>query len=112
MLKFPICRKNNKCKASVAGILAARRRAILTKKYPEIVTYLTKIINERRLTKKVLQNLPIKKVHIPSTIVKEPLAPHYDVVVTYSNDQTHTFPQLSRHTILRKYSTFLKPCVS
>lgn len=48
-LKFPVCRvpsKKNKCSLSASGLLAANRRARLTKQYPELVEQTKTLIQQ------------------------------------------------------------------
>ncbi len=67
--KFPICTKlsksNNQCQFNCTGLLAASRRARLTKKYPKVLSLTTKLLKNWECTKKaVLQHnkkKPIKK---------------------------------------------------
>jgi len=73
--KFPICTKlsktNNHCQFNCTGLLAASRRARLTKKYPKVLSLTTKLLKNWECTKKaVLQkNKKIKKP-IKKTISK------------------------------------------
>jgi len=68
--KFPICTKlsksNNKCQFNCTGLLAASRRARLTKKYPKVLALTTKLIKNWECTKKAQKSAlqkkkPIKK---------------------------------------------------
>jgi hypothetical protein len=69
--KFPICTKlsktNNKCQYNCTGLLAASRRARLTKKYPKVLSLTTKLLNNWECTKKAvkastLKRKPVKKI--------------------------------------------------
>lgn len=56
--KFPICRPDSShCHVDAYGILAARKRAFLTGKYPDLADDLTEFIDKFQLTKKS-RNVP------------------------------------------------------
>jgi hypothetical protein len=66
--KFPICTKlsksNNQCQFNCTGLLAASRRARLTKKYPKVLSLTTKLLKNWECTKKAVlqkQKQSIKK---------------------------------------------------
>jgi len=74
--KFPICTKlensNGKCEFNCKGVVAANRRARLTKKYPKIVELTRKLIDEWKCTKKSQQQpkKPIVTIKKKATATK------------------------------------------
>lgn len=65
--KFPICtklsktKKQEECQYNCKGVLAANRRARLTKKYPKVVALTTKLIDKWQCTKKATAAAAQKK---------------------------------------------------
>lgn len=63
--KFPICTKlsksNSKCQVNCRGVLAANRRARLTKKYPGVVKLTSTLLKKWTCTKKA-QKAKAKKI--------------------------------------------------
>lgn len=75
--KFPVCTKlgktKGKCQFNCKGLLAANRRARLTKKYPKVVALTSKLINKWQCTKKAEKEAMAKsKVKTPVK-AKKPL---------------------------------------
>lgn len=107
-LKFPVCRvpvRREKCKLSAAGLLAANRRARLTKQYPELVEKTKKMIQQLGTTAVSRQAMKVESVrlkHIPE------MPGHYRATLTYSNGIKQTLKEpLSTRTIKRRYSDIL-----
>lgn len=107
MLAFPVCRvpppKTRKCKVSASGLLAASRRARLTKKYPEILSETTELIRKLGTTGVARKEMEIKRVSVDETPL--PDGKHLMTIV-YTNGVKKTVPYTKRH-ILKKYSEFL-----
>lgn len=107
ILKFPICRvpppRTRKCKISASGLLAASRRARLTKKYPDIVEATTKIIQKMGATDIALQDMEIKSVRVNETPL--PNGKHL-ITIVYMNGVKKETPYTKRH-ILKKYGNYL-----
>jgi len=114
-LKFPVCRvpssssttTSAKCTLSPSGILAANRRARLTRgsvsdKYDAVVESTSKYINEHHITLRSKQTWPIQKVTL---YTKPTLA----VSIVYANGETEPKRPLSARTIQRTYGKFLTP---
>jgi len=104
-LKFPICRvpapKTRKCSISAAGLLAANRRARLTKKYPEIVSGTAKLIKKLGTTQKARKELVIKRVSVKE--IPLPDGKHI-VTVVYANDVKKVLPKAySKRHILKTW---------
>lgn len=106
-LKFPICRvpspKTKKCTVSASGLLAARRRAILTKKYPEIQKQTAKIITKLGTTDKARKEIQIKRVRVDETPL--PNGKHL-ITIVYVDGFKKQVPYTKGH-ILRKYAKYL-----
>jgi len=68
--KFPICTKlqksDNKCQMNCKGVLAANRRARLTKIYPKVVQLTSQLLNKYTCTKKA-QTQKLKKEKLKDT---------------------------------------------
>jgi hypothetical protein len=64
--KFPVCTKlgktKGKCQFNCSGMIAANRRARLTKMYPQVVDLTAKLINKWQCTKKAEKEAMTKKV--------------------------------------------------
>lgn len=112
-LKFPVCRvpapKARKCAVSASGLLAANRRARLTKKHPDIVAATSKLIADLGTTATARENMEIRRV-----IVHENATPRADgkhlITIVYANGFKEQRPYTKRH-ILKKYGTFLPKTV-
>lgn len=106
-LKFPICRvpspKAKKCKISAAGLLAANRRAILTKKHPEVRKQTSKLIKKLGTTQKARKEIKIKLVRVNE--VPLPTGKHL-ITITYVDGVKKELPYTKAH-ILRKYANYL-----
>ena len=106
-LKFPVCRvpppKAKKCKVSASGLLAARRRAILTKKYPEIQKQTATIITKLGATAKARKEIEIKRVRVNETPL--PNGKHL-ITIVYVDGVKKQVPYTKGH-ILRKYGNYL-----
>lgn len=106
-LKFPVCRvpepKTKKCKISAAGLLAASRRARLTKKYPEIQKQTTQIIKKLGTTQVARKEIEIKKVRVDETPL--PNGKH-TITIVYVDGVKKQVPYTKGH-ILRKYGKYL-----
>lgn len=63
--KFPVCTKLSKsrgqCQFNCTGVLAANRRARLTKKYPKVVALTSKLIEKWQCTKKAEKEAALAK---------------------------------------------------
>jgi hypothetical protein len=72
--KFPVCTKlgktKGKCQFNCTGILAANRRARLTKMYPKVVALTSKLIEKWQCTKKAEMEAGKKKI-----VKRKPLQP-------------------------------------
>lgn len=106
-LAFPICRvplpRTRKCKVSASGLLAASRRARLTKKYPEILSETTELIRKLGTTDVAREEMKIKKV----TVNEIPLPDgKHMITIVYTNGVKKDVPYTKRH-ILKKYGEFL-----
>lgn len=115
LYRFPLCRpvtdkaSKKECKLSPVGLLAARRRSLLTKayvgdKYKSVAQALTKFIEGHHITAKSKKEWPISKV----TVFHKP---HLAVKIHYENgevDNRKHKPLLAR-TILAKYGKYLSP---
>lgn len=106
-LKFPVCRvpspKTKKCTVSASGLLAARRRAILTKKYPEIQKQTAKIITKLGTTNKARKEIEIKRVRVNETPL--PNGKHL-ITILYVDGVKKQIPYTKGH-IVRKYGKYL-----
>lgn len=106
-LKFPVCRvpspKTKKCKLSAAGLLAARRRAILTKKYPEIQKQTNQLIHKLGSTQKARKEIEIKRVRVNETPLSN--GKHL-ITIVYIDGVKKQVPYTKGH-ILRKYAKYL-----
>lgn len=106
-LKFPVCRvpspKAKKCAVSASGLLAAQRRAILTKKYPEIKKQTAKIIAKLGTTDKARKEIEIKRVRVDETAL--PNGKHL-ITIVYVDGVKKQVPYTKGH-ILRKYAKYL-----
>jgi hypothetical protein len=106
-LQFPVCRppapRTRKCKISASGLLAASRRARLTKKYPEIVESTTQLIRKMGTTGVALRDMKIKRVRVNE--VPLPDGKHL-ITIVYANGVQKETPYTKRH-ILRKYGNYL-----
>jgi len=107
-LKFPVCRpKAKKCTVSASGLLAARRRAILTKKYPEIQKQTSTIITKLGITNKARKEIDIKRVRVNETPLSN--GKHL-ITIVYVDGVKKDVPYTKGH-ILRKYGKYLSKAV-
>lgn len=106
-LKFPVCRvpapKSRKCAVSASGLLAASRRARLTKKYPDIAAQLSQLIDKFGTTATARQKMEIQRV----LVKEEPMADgKHLITIVYADGFKEQRPYTKRH-ILKKYGTYL-----
>lgn len=77
--KFPVCTKlgktKGKCQFNCSGMIAANRRARLTKMYPQVVDLTAKLINKWQCTKKAEKEAMTKKVALKPKPKKVALKP-------------------------------------
>ena len=109
-LKFPICRvpkSSNECKISASGLLAASRRARLSKKWDDVVMETQILLKELGMTKKARAQMPVIAVRLRSVNEKPG---YFRVTVTYE-DGTHEIldKPLSKRVILKRYPYALSP---
>jgi hypothetical protein len=103
VLKFPVCRvpppKARKCAVSASGLLAASRRARLTKKHPDVVLSATELIARFGTTGTARKDMEVKRVLVEET----PLADgkHLTTIV-YANGFKEEKKYTKRH-ILKKF---------
>lgn len=106
-LKFPVCRvpspKTKKCTVSASGLLAARRRAILTKKYPEIQKQTAKIITKLGTTNKARKEIEIKRVRVNETALSN--GKHL-ITILYVDGVKKQIPYTKGH-IVKKYGKYI-----
>ena len=107
VLKFPVCRvpapKTKKCKVSAAGLLAANRRARLTKKHPVVLKETSKIIKKLGTTQVARKKIKIKAVRVAG----KPLADgKYVITITYIDGIKKQIPYTKGH-IIRKFGKFI-----
>ncbi|NDE15886.1 hypothetical protein EBZ80_13240 [bacterium] len=108
-LKFPICRaptgKPLPDPVVPEAVLAARRRAFLTrgrvgKKYDDVVSKATEMIEKKRLTYRTLKDVPVASVKVRCK-------PSFAVDITYQ-DGTHSLrDKISPQTALRTLGRFM-----
>lgn len=112
LLKFPVCRvpapKARKCNVSASGLLAAGRRARLTKKYPEIAKATSALIQQFGTTDVARENMEIKRVLVDETAL--PNGKH-TITIVYVNGVKKQVPYTKRH-ILKKYGNYLSKALS
>lgn len=110
-LKFPVCRPpspdagGRTCAISKSGVLAARRRAILTRakvgsRYEDVVKSTTNFINANHLTLKSRAKWPIDRIIMRTK-------PHLHVQITYKNGHRYTSSKASPATVMRLYGKHL-----
>lgn len=102
-LKYPVCRpprSQRECKASASGLVAATRRARLTKT-TELVRLLEKILQQVKVLKK---DYVIKKVKV---LPPASANGSFPVRITYTNNITTDTDPMKPLTILKKYHDFL-----
>lgn len=106
-LAFPVCRvpppKSRTCKVSASGLLAANRRARLTKKYPEILSETTKLIRNLGTTNVARKDMEIRRVRVNETPL--PDGKHL-LTIVYTDGVEKQVPYTKRH-ILKKYGDLL-----
>lgn len=77
--KFPVCTKlgktKGKCQFNCSGMIAANRRARLTKMYPKVVDLTAKLLNKWQCTKKAEKEAMTKKVALKPKPKKVALKP-------------------------------------
>lgn len=86
--KFPVCTKmgktKGKCQFNCTGILAANRRARLTKMYPKVVALTSKLIEKWQCTKKAemeagkkktVKRKPLQAKKKPKVVIKKKVTP-------------------------------------
>lgn len=107
-LKFPVCRppapRSRSCALSAAGLLAANRRARLTKKYPDVVQETSTLIKQLGTTKKARAQ--------QKKIVKARISPlpdgKFNVVLVYEDKVKEHLPEpLSKKVVLKRYASVL-----
>ena len=111
-LKFPVCRvpapKARKCDVSSSGLLAASRRARLTKKHPDIVAATSQLISTFGTTATAREKMEIRRVLVHDA------TPRVDgkllITIVYANGFKEQRPYTKRH-ILKKYGTYLPKTV-
>lgn len=107
LLAFPVCRvpppKARKCKVSSKGLLAANRRARLTKQYPNVLLETTTLMKELGTTNAARKDMEIKRVRVNETPL--PNGKHL-ITIVYINGVKKETPYTKRH-ILKKYKDYL-----
>lgn len=102
-LKFPVCRVARTCAVSASGLLAASRRARLTKKHPDIVAATSQLISTFGTTAAAREKMEIRRVLVQET-------PRADgkhlITIVYTDGFKEQRPYTKRH-ILKKYGTYL-----
>ena len=103
-LKFPIC---SPCTGNVvpAAVLAARRRAFLTRgrvgyMYDDVVRKATEMIDKNRWTFRSLEDLPIASITVRCK-------PSFALLVTYRDGTRSLRDKISPRTALRTFGRFL-----
>lgn len=108
-LKFPVCRvprSNRGCAVSAAGLLAAERRARLTKKYKDVVEQTKMLIQTLGTTAVARKNMPVESVRLVKTNDPD----KFIVKLTHKGGITETLPKpLSKRSILNRYAECLSP---
>lgn len=112
LLKFPVCRipapRTRKCKVSASGLLAASRRARLTKKYPEIAQATSTLIKEFGATDVARETMDIKRVLVDETPLPDG---KHTITIVYVNGVKKQLPYTKRH-ILKKYGNYLSKALA
>lgn len=103
VLKFPVCRPARRCKVSAKGLLAASRRARLTKKYPEIAKTTSQLIAKLGTTDIARKEMDILKVRVDETPL--PGGKHM-ITIVYVDGIKKQMPYTKQH-ILKKYGNYL-----
>lgn len=105
-LKFPVCRvpvRREKCKLSAAGLLAANRRARLTKQYPEIVQETRKLIDQLGATAVSRKAMEIKAVRIGKMVDSK-----HQVTLVYKSGLREVLKEpMSVRAIKNRYANIL-----
>lgn len=102
-LKFPICRKP--CDVSASGVVAANRRARLTKVYPDVVRETERLIATLGLTKKARKDMAISKVKYASAGDGK-----FHVSLVYQDGYKEDLDKpLTSKVILNRYGALLTP---
>lgn len=98
--KFPICTKlsktKGKCQYNCPGIVAANRRARLTKKYPSIVKLTANLIQKWKCTKKAQMDAQKKKKVTPKK---------KKITITKKSPSTTKKPSLRKKTLSKPKKT-------
>lgn len=106
-LMFPICRppapRARKCSISAAGLIAANRRARLSK-FPDVIEETKVLIDQLGTTKKAR-----KEVVGISRVKVVPEGDKFVVTVTYANKVKELTKPLSRKVVLKRFQEHLKP---
>lgn len=103
-LKFPVCRPDTrKCAVSASGLLAASRRARLTKKYPDIAAQMSQLINKLGTTAAAREKMEIRRVLVQETPTADG---KHIITIVYADGVREQRPYTKRH-ILKKYGTYL-----
>lgn len=100
-LKFPICREP--CVVSAAGVVAANRRARLTKIYPDVVEQTARLITKLGLTKKARRDMALSKIrYTPAGDDR------FHVSLVYKDGYVEDLEKpLTARTILKRYAALL-----
>lgn len=106
-LQFPVCRvpapKARKCAVSASGLLAASRRARLTKKHPEIAAQSSQLIAKLGTTAAAREKMEIRRVLVKEEAGKD--GKHL-ITIVYADGFREQRPYTKRH-ILKKYGSYL-----
>lgn len=113
-LKFPVCRvprTKRSCAVSAAGVLAANRRARLTKMYPEIVEETRQILQTLGLTKAARANMPILSIRLREVeMAVGARKKRFLITLTYQDGTREILSKpLSAKIILSRYGDALRP---
>lgn len=106
-LMFPICRppapRTRTCAVSASGLLAASRRARLTKKHPDVVAETQELIKQFGTTDKARKQKVIKRVRIAPLLDGK-----FGVTILYEDKVKEVLPTpLSKRVVLKRYAQFL-----
>ena len=109
-LKFPICRvprSSRQCAISASGLLAANRRARLTKKWDDVVEETAILIKELGMTKKARSEMPVVMIRL---VADKEKPGYFKVTITREDGSRETLEKsLSGRVIHKRYSHILKP---
>lgn len=108
-LKFPICRvprSTKSCAVSASGLLAANRRARLTKVHPDVVEETRLLMEKLGTTAVARKQMPVKSVRVVNIMVDDKSM--FKVTITYEDGVREVLAKpLSGKVVMKRFGNLI-----